>query len=172
VILDAASEVFAARGEQASMGELAAQAGVARTTVYRYFPTRQALVEELARRAAADAAERLAAARIDEVAPAEGVVRAVRAFVEMGPYFLVLARERRRGELGEFGGGVAEPLGRLFERGQRDGAIRSDVPAAWLTGALVGVAASVLSASPSLGKEDTVLTIASLVLYGARVSPS
>ena len=62
-------------------------------------------------------------------APEDGVVRAVRALVEMGPYFLVLARDRGRSELGEFERGVAAPLRLLFERGQADGGIRTDVPA-------------------------------------------
>ena len=46
-ILDGAARLFAAQGEQASMTDVAAAAGVARATVYRYFPNRQALLETL-----------------------------------------------------------------------------------------------------------------------------
>ena len=70
-ILDGAARVFALEGEQASMNDVAAAAGVARATVYRYFPNRQALLDELTQAALSDAEERLASARIDEVTPEE-----------------------------------------------------------------------------------------------------
>src|ERR671932_1602508 len=87
-ILDAAAHVLAVRGRQASMTDVAAAAGVARATVYRYFPSRQALLEALAEVSVADAGARLASARIDEVPAEEGVRRATRALVEVGDYFL------------------------------------------------------------------------------------
>ena len=77
------------------MNDVAAAAGVARATVYRYFPNRQALLDELAQAAVSDVEARLASARIDEVAPEEGIARAVRALVDVGDSFVLLARERR-----------------------------------------------------------------------------
>ena len=76
------------------MGDVAAAAGVARATVYRYFPNRQALLDQLADWRSPVAGERLAAARLDEVPVHQGVERAVRALVDIGDYFVVLARER------------------------------------------------------------------------------
>ena len=90
-ILEAAAAVIAASGESASMTDVAAAAGVARATLYRYFPSRQALLDELAALAVADAEERLVAARLEEVATDEGVTRVVRALVEVGDAFIVLA---------------------------------------------------------------------------------
>lgn len=46
-ILDAARDVFAARGFAASFNEIACRADVAVATVYRRFPTRQSLVDAL-----------------------------------------------------------------------------------------------------------------------------
>ena len=72
-ILAGAARLFAVEGEQASMNDVAAAVGVARATVYRYFPNRQSLLDELAHAAVSDADARLASSRIDEVAPEEGV---------------------------------------------------------------------------------------------------
>lgn len=167
-ILDAAARVLARRGEQASMNDVAAAAGVARATVYRYFPSRQALLDELARLAVRDAADRLASARIDEVAAEEGVRRAIRALVDVGDYFVVLARERVQPDADQFERGVAAPLRRLFERGAAAGEIRPDIPSSWLTNSLVGLVVSVLPSTPTLGKEDTIASITALFFDGAR----
>ncbi len=167
-ILDAAARVLVGRGEQASMNDVAAAAGVARATVYRYFPSRQALLDELARLAVRDAADRLAAARIDAVGTEEGVRRAVRALVDVGDYFVVLARERVQPDAQEFERGLAAPLRRLFERGAAAGQIRRDIPSSWLTNSLVGLVVSVLPATPALGKEDTIAAITELFFDGVR----
>ena len=117
-ILDGAARMFAVQGEQASMNDVAEAAGVARATVYRYFPNRQALLDEMARAAVSDADQRLASARIDEVPPEEGVARAVRALVDVGDSFVLLARERVRSDPERFDRRVIQPLRQLFERGQ------------------------------------------------------
>src|ERR671926_1972568 len=81
-ILEAAARVLAVGGEQTSMNDVAAAAGVARATLYRYFPSRQALLDELARVAADEAGARLASARGEELAAGEGGRGAGRAPVE------------------------------------------------------------------------------------------
>jgi TetR/AcrR family transcriptional regulator, mexCD-oprJ operon repressor len=167
-ILEAAARVLAAQGEQASMTDVAAAAGVARATVYRYFPSRQALLEELAALAVKSAGERLTAARIDAISVPEGVTRAVRALVDVGDLFIVLARERLRPEDAAFESDVGMPLRQLVERGQADGVIRDDISSGWLTDSLLGIVVSLLSSSRSHGREDTVAAIASLFLEGAR----
>src|SRR3954469_18189994 len=101
-ILDGAAHLFANGGDQASMNDVAEAAGVARATVYRYFPNRETLLDELARSAVRDVDARLASARIDEVAPEEGIARAVRALVDVGDAFVLLARERPRADPARF----------------------------------------------------------------------
>ncbi len=62
-ILRAALEAFAERGVQGvAVPDLIARAGVGTGTVYRYFPGKEALVNELFRRHKRDLGERLAAA--------------------------------------------------------------------------------------------------------------
>jgi AcrR family transcriptional regulator len=167
-ILDGAARTLAVHGEQASMNEVAAAAGVARATVYRYFPNRQALLDELARAAVSEADEGLASARIDEVSPEEGVARAVRALVDVGDSFVLLARERVRSDPERFERRVIQPLRQLFERGQAAGDIRPDIASARLTESLIGLIVGVLTSTPPLGKEDIIATITGLFLDGAR----
>jgi AcrR family transcriptional regulator len=167
-ILDGAARTFALQGEHANMNDVAAASGVARATVYRYFPNRQALLDELARVAVRDAHALLAAARIDEVPPEEGIARAVRALVEVGDSFVLLARERGRSEPEHFERSLAQPLRRLFERGQQAGDMRADIGSAQLTESLIGMVVGVLTSTPTLGKEDMIAAITDLFLDGAR----
>ena len=166
-ILDAASRVVAAHGQNGSMGDIAAAAGVARATVYRYFPNRDAMLAELADAAARDATERLRSARVDEVPPLEGIARCIRALVEVGDPLVVLARERPLDDDG-FEREVQAPLRRLLEKARRRGEIRADVPAAWLADALLGLVLSGLGSTHRLGREDAIAATTRLFLDGAR----
>ena len=170
VIIEAAAKTLAQGGERASMHDVATEAGIARATLYRYFPSRQALVEEVGRLAAADAGARLASARLDEVSIEEGISRTVRALVEVGDLFIVLARERVRPDPDVFESSLAAPLHRLIERGQTCGGIGDDFPSSWLTESLVGLVVSVLSADPRMGREETIAIATSLFLQGASRS--
>jgi TetR/AcrR family transcriptional repressor of mexCD-oprJ operon len=167
-ILEAAAHVLVARGEQASMSDVAAAAGVARATVYRYFPNRQALLDELASAAVRGAGDRLVSARIDEIPVLEGLRRAMRALVEAGDGFIVLARARPRTDDEDFERRVGGPIRALLERGQSDGEIRGDIPSEWLTDALIGIVASVQSSPLRRGREDTVAAMTSIYIDGAH----
>src|SRR5919198_1300481 len=65
-ILEAAARALVDQGAHASMNEVAAEAGIARATVYRYFPSRQALLDALAELAVNDAGARLSSARMEQ----------------------------------------------------------------------------------------------------------
>jgi TetR/AcrR family transcriptional regulator, mexCD-oprJ operon repressor len=167
-ILDGAAQIFALQGAQASMNDVAEAAGVARATVYRYFPNRETLLDELARAAVSDVDARLESARIDEVTPEEGIARAVRALVDVGDGFVLLTRERLRSDPEQFERRLIQPLRRLFERGQAGGDIRDEITSARLTESLIGLIVGVLTSSPPLGREDMTATITGLFLDGAR----
>ncbi|MGW4639044.1 TetR/AcrR family transcriptional regulator [Sphaerisporangium sp. NPDC004334] len=82
-ILAAARKAFEADGSEASLENIAAQAGVAIGTLYRHFPTRASLVEAATRDGLADlvtGAERLAASSDPLAALTEWMERAVRHF--------------------------------------------------------------------------------------------
>jgi TetR/AcrR family transcriptional repressor of mexCD-oprJ operon len=168
-ILEAAAAVLAERGDQASMADVATAAGVARATVYRYFPNREALFEALGRLAVEEAGDRLQAARLLEVPVPDAFERAVRALVAIGDSFVVVSRESARPDAAEFERRVAAPLRELVERAQSLGEVRDDLPASWLVESLIGIVVSGRQTQPSLGAEDTVAGITSLFLDGARL---
>lgn len=171
VILDAAARVLA-RSLDATMADVASAAGVARATLYRYFPSRGELLDSVAVVAVGDATTRLAASRIHEVPADEGIVRSVRALVDTGDSLVVLAQHgsgRRRGDLDR---GILRPLRELLERAQADGVLRTEIPSAWLAESLVAVVISFVLSSATLGQEDTIAAITTLFLDGARKRPS
>ena len=146
-ILDAAAQLLQ-RGEQPSISAVASEAGVSRPTVYAHFPDRrlllQALVERTVKHAmsaietaepdrgpAADALPRLIASSWQQLAGHDEIARA--AARELSADAMRQAHESARGV-----------IGKLIERGRKDGSFRTDVPVGWLvttTLALVHAAA-------------------------------
>ena len=147
------------------MAEVAAAAGIARGTLYRYFPTRESLLQALGAAANEEAGRRLAEANLDRVPVDEALARAARALVAVGEHFIVLLRERRPPEPR-----FAAPLVALLERGREDGQIRSDVPLATLVESLlVLIGACVRTGrADGIGSEDMSSTALRLFLTGAR----
>ena len=165
-ILAAAARALASSGGGASMNDVATAAGVARGTLYRYFPTRQALLDRLQERAVEDASSRLRASRVREVEPLEGIIRAIRAFVDAGDVFVVGARERNGPGGNEFASEIVRPLREVIESAQAAGSIRADLDAPWLSEALLSLVLA-RSSGTELGTEDTVASIKRLFLDGA-----
>lgn len=91
-ILDAAVDVLAA-DPSASLGDVARRAGLGRATLYRHFPSREALRDAIREEALARAQDALAAADLDGLEPREGVRRAAEVLVPLGMRFRVLLAE-------------------------------------------------------------------------------
>ncbi|WP_158075622.1 TetR/AcrR family transcriptional regulator [Actinokineospora bangkokensis] len=130
-ILAAALDVVLEEGVGAPLDRIAKRAGVGNATVYRHFPSREALIRDLVLAAAvrtADTAEELAAdAGADPVA-------ALRAVLHRAADGRVSAVGSAAGEpppvcAAEFAAAndrLVAALGRLLERGQRLGRLRGD----------------------------------------------
>src|SRR3954447_18552725 len=80
-VLEAAKAVFSAGGPDASLEAVARQAGVGIGTLYRHFPTREALFEAVYRREVEQLAE-LAEELKAEASPVEALRRWLRSNVE------------------------------------------------------------------------------------------
>jgi TetR/AcrR family transcriptional regulator, mexCD-oprJ operon repressor len=132
-ILEAAIQVLAATPE-AGVAEVACAAGVGRATVYRHFPSRDALIEALREHARDEARERFAAAAIDEGDPIEALERMAAAMLALGDRYRVIFppghNSQRRSEL------LLKPLNRLIARAQAEGAIDPALPPGWVIASL------------------------------------
>ena len=133
-ILDAAVDALA-EGTDPSMADVARRAGVVRATVYVHFPTREALLDAVGRRAFAEVREVIQGARPELGDAAEALARVMSAaWHTLGRYHgLVAVQTQAHGpeELHASHGPVLGALQPLIERGQADGSFRSDVPASW-----------------------------------------
>jgi AcrR family transcriptional regulator len=132
-IHEAAVEALA-HDPEASMAEIARRAGVVRATIYVHFPTREALIAAITERAIAEVTEVIAAAEPEHGDPAEALERVVAATWRALGRFHALVEINARMSDADMRHTHASPrsvLEPLIERGQRSGAFRADVPAAW-----------------------------------------
>lgn len=90
-ILDQAARVLAERREAASLADIARAAGVARSTLYRYFPSREALLQALAGLAATELRTRVHEAEVETLPVPEAIARVTRGFIATGSKYVALA---------------------------------------------------------------------------------
>jgi TetR/AcrR family transcriptional regulator, mexCD-oprJ operon repressor len=173
-ILDTAAAVLAGRGESASMAEIADAAGVSRATLYRYFPTRDALLNALAEAASAELRGRIADAELDTIPVPEAIGRLTRGFVLTGSKYVALAHSGHKPpDADQTQQDLAEPVYRLLRRGIADGTLRSDLAPE----VLVQIFSSLLetairiSGPGGTGAEKASAAIISVFLDGSRPRP-
>jgi TetR/AcrR family transcriptional regulator, mexCD-oprJ operon repressor len=168
-ILEAAVHVLAERGD-ASMADIAAATGVGRATLYRYFPTREALVDALKAEAFEELSARLENAGLDRAPVPEGLERLLRAFFLVGERYIFLVNERTKPDVRKEEERFARPLRALFQRGIDEGVLRDDLDSATFLDLLGGLvhAAFEIGLPRKVGVEEAAATVVSLFLDGAR----
>ena len=111
----------------AGMADVAAGAGVGRATLYRHFPTREALVEAIREQAVEDAEHALAACRLDEGTATEALGRLCAAWLDVAERYAVAEpKPAPRSHV------LSEPLIALLERGQAAGEFTRELPPQWM----------------------------------------
>ena len=170
-ILDAAADLLAGAGEPPTMGEVAEAAGVARATLYRYFPTRERLLQALAAAAIDATATRLAEADLDAVPVAEGIARVARVVAAAGSKYAALVSQLGPDKAGrEDEQQIKTMIDALLRRGIDDGTFRGDITAGelgFLLGSLLEAAAR-LAAEHQPGAEKAAALVTSVFLHGTE----
>ncbi len=173
-ILDAAAVLLAGDGEPPSMADVAEAAGVGRATLYRYFPTREALFQALAAVALDSISTLLSAADLDNVPVPEALARVTRACVTVGAQYAVLVSQPKQLSREQVDECVSAPIRRVMQRGHHDGTFRADLSVDELLGLFGGLlhAALHMSRQDGVGVEKASALVTSVLLHGAsRASP-
>jgi AcrR family transcriptional regulator len=171
-VLEAAKAVFSAGGSDASLEAVARRAGVGIGTLYRHFPTREALFEAVYRREVdqlselaeqlksapepIDALRRWLRANVELVATKKGMIAALALAVQTSSELYAYSFDR-----------LTKAVSTLLDRAVAAGEIRADVSAEDLLRALIGMC--YLHEQP--GWQSTVLRLMDVFVDGLRVRP-
>lgn len=168
-ILEVAREAFTRLGADASLDEVAKQAGVGPGTLYRHFPTRDALIEAVFR----SEVEKLAVAA-DRFAATLPPLDALRAWMLLFIDYIA-AKHVIAPALNSIAGGpeklyernrtpVQEAIERLAQRAVENGDLRSDLVPFDLLRALIGV--SYTASGP--GWQESARRLVDVLIAGSR----
>jgi len=169
-VLEAAKIVFSAGGSEASLEAVAKRAGVGIGTLYRHFPTREALFEAVYRREVEqlselaeqlrgapeplDALRRWMKANVELVATKKGMISALALAVQASSELYAYSFDR-----------LTKAVGTLLDRAVAAGEIRADIGPEDLIRTLIGMC--YLHEQP--GWQSTVLRLMDVFIDGLRV---
>ena len=169
-VLEAAKAVFSAGGPDASLEAVAREAGVGIGTLYRHFPTREALYEAVYRREVEQLSE-LAEELKGEAAPVEALRRWLRSNVEFvatkkGMATALALAAGPPSELTAFSfERLTKAIGMLLQRAVAAGEVRADITPEDLLRTLVGMC--MLHDKP--GWQASVVRMLDVLVDGLRV---
>ncbi len=171
-VLEAAKLVFSAGGPEASLEAVAKRAGVGIGTLYRHFPTREALYEAVYRREVeqlselaeqlktakdpVDALRRWLRSNVEFVATKKGMAAALALTFQSTSELAAFSMER-----------LTKAIGSLLDRAVAEGLMRADISPEDLLRALVGMC--YMHDQP--GWQSSVLRMLDVFVDGLRVQP-
>jgi TetR/AcrR family transcriptional regulator, mexCD-oprJ operon repressor len=169
-ILDAAADLLARGGEPPSMADVAAAAGVARATLYRYFPTRERLLTALTASAIEATVTQLAQADLDTVPVPEAIARIARVVAAGGSKYAALISRFGPDDGSSVDQQVKTTIEALLRRGIDDGTFRGDLTTDELGAVLGGLlqAAARMAADHQAGTEKAAALVTSVFLHGTQ----
>lgn len=171
-VLEAAKAVFSRGGTEAGLESVARQAGVGIGTLYRHFPTREALYEAVYRREVEQLAE-LACQLVAAMPPLVGLRRWIGALVEFVgtkkgmAAALALAAHKPPDLMAHTSARMHDAIGTLLRPAAEAGEIRRDIGAEDLLRTVIGLC--YLQEGP--GWQDRVMRLIDVFLEGMRVRP-
>ena len=168
-LIDAAAEVFAARGLDATLDDIARDAGVNVATAYRHFANKHELAREFLRQCvdrAVAVAEEAAAEPDPWVGLTQFLERSLDMIASNRALVDVLKREYGAEQFDELLQRTITPLDQLLARGQQAGVIRGDVGATDFPAIM-----EMLSAVTGVGIPGLPHRYIGLILAGLRPGP-
>jgi AcrR family transcriptional regulator len=126
-ILDAAARVLRRRPD-AAMADIADEASIGRATLYRYFPTREALLRGVADTGTAELADGIEAAKLDELSVDRAIARLAAVFLRTGAKYAALISQLDKYHDPCAKQRVIKPVCDVIARGMQCGGLRSDLP--------------------------------------------
>jgi AcrR family transcriptional regulator len=174
-LLQVAAEAFAADGLQVPLDEIARRAGLGPGTLYRHFPTKEALVEAVVHerlRSLLDDARARAASSEPGAALFGFMDRIVAEAIAKQDLVDALAQADVdiTAAVSETAADISDAIGVLLARAQRAGAVRRDIGTAELMGLLSGLMRAVRSPSASAADPGLMLAVLRAGLAPQNVS--
>lgn len=160
LLLDAAAEALS-HDSDASMGDVAATAGLTRATLYRHFGSREHLLEALRADALASAREAIENSRLDDGSALDALRRVVSAITALGGKFqplLANGADEDPAFLKERGA-VFAPVQRVIQRGQAENVIRADLSPQWVVAALTALLSAAVRSRGENAGDDPVFEL-------------
>jgi AcrR family transcriptional regulator len=140
-IIDAAAGLLV-RSPRSSLAEVAASAGVGRTTVHRYFPTREALLDALAIAAVERIGAAIGASQIDTGSAREALARLTAALLPLADEYQFASSPESWAALPQLRAawdGLDAQVAALIDRGKAAGEFRADLATPVIVDAFAGL---------------------------------